>query len=56
LADLIPGLPIETGAFLLGTVHLHPERQWQLLLMSCLLEVGCVQFEWCSSTGRHVEF
>jgi hypothetical protein len=27
LADLIPGLPIETGAFLLGTVHLHPERQ-----------------------------
>jgi hypothetical protein len=27
LADLIPGLPIETGALLLGIVHLQPERQ-----------------------------
>ncbi|CAK9867907.1 unnamed protein product [Sphagnum jensenii] len=27
LADLIPGLPIDTGAFLLGTVRLHPESQ-----------------------------
>ncbi|CAM6012391.1 unnamed protein product [Sphagnum balticum] len=26
LAELIPGLPIETGTFLLGTVRLHPER------------------------------